>query len=153
MDTLLVALILIATALNGGMAGTSLEGSLVKLPTRRRIGNVAYAIFARGNDLGNGRVVYPVWAISAALLTLLATVAALVLHQPEGLVLSLASATSVCHFLATSQAAPVMLSLKETPDEEALLKAKLDRFERWHTVRAAFQVLTFFLLLWALVAI
>lgn len=155
MIALLVALILIATALNGGLAGASLEASLVKLPARRRIGNVAYATFARGNDLGNGLVVYPVWAISAALLTILAMVVALVIHQPAGLVLplSLASATSVCHFLATSQAAPVMLSLKDTPDEEAILRAKLDRFERWHAVRATFQVLTFFLLLWAVLVV
>src|SRR5258706_10343577 len=53
-------------------AGGSLEGSLVKLPARRRIGVIAYATFARGNDLGNGLVVYPIWAISAALLTFIA---------------------------------------------------------------------------------
>ena len=153
--TVLFSLILVATALNGMLAGGSLEASLVKLPARRRIGNVAYATFARGNDLGNGRVVYPVWAISATLVTFLATVVALVTTQPLGLVLPLllASGTSVCHFIATSQAAPVMLSLKDAPDDEALLAAKLDRFERWHAVRAAFQVLTFFGLLWALVVV
>jgi len=37
---------------------------------------IAYAPFAHGNDLGNGLVVYPVWAISAALLTLIATIIA-----------------------------------------------------------------------------
>jgi len=57
--SLLLWLIVIATVLNGGLAGVSLEGSLVKLPARRRIGVVAYATFARGNDLGNGLVVYP----------------------------------------------------------------------------------------------
>jgi len=151
--TLLFSLILVATALNGMLAGASLEGSLVKLPARRRIGNIAYATFARGNDLGNGRVVYPVWAISATLFIFMATVVALVTTQPLGslLPLLLASGTSVCHFIATSQAAPTMLSLKNTSDNEALLGAKLDRFERWHAVRAVFQVLTFFLMLWALV--
>ena len=150
---LLVTLIIIALALNGGLAGGSLEASLVKVPTRRRIGNVAYATFARGNDLGNGRVVYPVWAISATLFTFLATVVALITKQPMGLILplALASGMSVCHFLATSQAAPAMLSLKDTPDDEALLKPKLDQFERWQAVRAAFQVLTFFVLLWAII--
>ena len=151
--TLLLFLILVATALNRMLAGASLEGSLVKLPARRRIGNVAYATFARGNDLGNGRVVYPIWAISATVLIFLATVVSWVTTQPLGLFLPLllASGTSVCHFLATSQTAPTMLSLKNTPDDEAILAAKLDRFERWHAVRATFQVLTFFLMLWALV--
>src|SRR6266436_399926 len=73
---LLLALIVAATALNGLLGGFSFEGALVKLPTRRRIGAVAYATFARGSDLGNGLWVYPSTAIGAALLTLAATLAA-----------------------------------------------------------------------------
>lgn len=151
--SLLLWLIVIATALNGMLAGGSLEGSLVKLPARRRIGVVAYATFARGNDLGNGLVVYPVWAVSAALLTFIATIVAYVEQQSTGLVvpLTIASLTSVGHFLATSQAAPVMLSLRHTPDDEAILTAKLDKFERWSAVRTTLQVLTFFVLMWALI--
>jgi hypothetical protein len=150
--SLLLFLIIIATVLNGGLAGGSLEGSLVKLPARRRIGVVAYATFARGNDLGNGLVVYPIWAVSAALFTFIATIVAYVEHQSLELLLPLtiASLTSICYFLATSQAAPVMLSLSHIPDDEAILTAKLDKFERWQAVRAAFQVLTFFILIWAL---
>jgi hypothetical protein len=66
------------------------------------------------------------------------------------LLLSLASILSILHTFATSRAAPVMLSIKDTPDEEAILAAKLDRFARWHAFRATFQVLAFFVLLWAL---
>lgn len=44
-----------------------------------------------------------------------------------------------------------MLSIKDAPDDETIVAAKLDRFARWHIVRAAFQVLTFFILLWAVV--
>jgi len=150
--SLLLWLIVIATVLNGMLAGGSFDGSLVKLPARRRIGVVAYATFARGNDLGNGLVVYPVWAVSAALLTLIATIVAYLEQQSTGLVVSLtiASLTSIGHFLATSQAAPVMLSLRRTPDEEAILTAKLDKFEQWSAVRTTLQVLTFFVLMWAL---
>jgi len=46
-----------------------------------------------------------------------------------------------------------MLSIKDAPDDEAILTAKLDRFARWHAMRATFQVLAFFVLLWALVAV
>jgi hypothetical protein len=151
--SLLLWLIVIATVLNGGLAGVSLEGSLVKLPARRRIGVVAYATFARGNDLGNGLVVYPIWAVSAALLTFIATIVAYVEQQPTTLLipLTIASLTSIGHFLATSQAAPVMLSLSHTPDDETILTAKLDKFELWSAVRMTLQVLTFLVLIWALI--
>jgi hypothetical protein len=39
---LLVVLIVLAAVVNGMLAGVNLEGSLVKLPARRRIGVVAY---------------------------------------------------------------------------------------------------------------
>jgi hypothetical protein len=150
--TLLVALIVAATALNGLLSGISFDGALVKLPTRRRIGAVAYATFARGNDQGNGLWVYPLTAISAAILTIVATIVAYVEHASVALLapLSIAVLMSIGHFLATSRAAPIMLRVGKTPDNDALLSALLDRFARWHALRATLQLLTFFLLLWAL---
>ena len=56
---LVIALLALATAVNGLLAGLNVDTALVKLPARQRIGVVAYATFARGNDLGNGLVVYP----------------------------------------------------------------------------------------------
>lgn len=153
--SLFVFLIAIATAINGLLAGLNVDTALVKLPARRRIGVVAYALFARGNDLGNGRVVYPLLGIGAALLTVLATVIAFISQARVEVVLllSFASLFSLLHIFATIRAAPVMLSLKDSPDDEAILTAKLDRFARWHAVRAMFQVLTFFILLWAVVVL
>ncbi len=150
---LVLTLIVLATVFNGLLAGASLDTSLVKLPARRRIGNRAYAAFARGNDLGNGKIVYPVWAISAALLVLVATIVAYVGQPPMNLLLPLAiaSLTSILHFIGTSRAAPVMLGLANAPDEESSLKQRFDQFERWHAFRMVFQVLTFFVLLWALI--
>ncbi len=150
--TLLLVLIVAATALNGLLGGFSFEGALVKLPTRHRIGAVAYATFARGSDLGNGLWVYPSTAIGAALLTVVATMVAYVERQPTTLLvpLSLATLTSIGHFVATSRAAPIMLRVGKTPDDDALLAPLLDRFARWSEVRATLQVLTFFVMLWAL---
>ncbi len=71
---LIIALLAIATAVNGLLAGLNVDTALVKLPARRRIGVEAYATFARGNDLGNGLVVYPLLGVGAALLAVLATV-------------------------------------------------------------------------------
>ncbi len=150
---LVVLMIALATAVNGLLAGLNTDTALVKLPARRRIGAVAYATFARGNDLGNGLVIYPLLGIGAALLIVLATAIAYAEHDPMELLLplSLASLLSIVHTFATSRAAPVMLSLKDAPDDEAILTAKLDRFARWHAVRATFQVVAFFVLLWVLV--
>ena len=150
--TLLLVLIVAATALNGLLGGFSFEGALVKLPTRHRIGAVAYATFARGSDLGNGLWVYPSTAIGAALLTVVATMVAYVERQPTTLLvpLSLATLTSIGHFVATSRAAPIMLRVGKTPNDDALLAPLLDRFARWSEVRATLQVLTFFVLLWAI---
>ncbi len=150
--SLVVFLIASASAINGLLSGLNMDTALVKLPVRQRIGAVAYAAFARGNDLGNGLMVYPLLGVGAALLTLLATALAYVERSPMEvlLLLSLASLLSILHTFATTRAAPVMLSIKDTPDDEAILTAKLDRFARWHTVRATFQVVAFFVLLWAL---
>jgi hypothetical protein len=151
--SLLIVLIVAASALNGLLAGISFDGTLVKLPARHRIGAIAYATFARGNDLGNGIWVYPATAIGAALLTVVATLVGYLEHESTALLvpLSIATLTSIGHFVATSRAAPVMLRVGKTPDDEAVLATLLDRFARWHAVRATLQVLTFFVLLWALV--
>lgn len=150
---LVLLLLGIAAAINGLLAGLNVDTALVKLPTRRRIGVVAYATFARGNDLGNGLVVYPILGVGAALFAVLATTFAFLEHSSLRLLLllSLASLLSLLHTAATTRAAPVMLSIKDAPDDEALLNAKLDRFAGFHTVRTTFQVLTFFILLWAIV--
>lgn len=150
--SLVMFLIALATAVNGLLSGLNMDTALVKLPALRRIGAVAYAAFARGNDLGNGLVLYPLLGIGAALLTLLATALAYAEHSPMAVLvlLSLASLLSLLHTFATTRAAPVMLSIKDASDDQAMLTAKLDRFARWHAVRATFQVLAFFVLLWAL---
>ncbi len=152
---LVISLMILATAMNGLLSGLNVDTALVKLPARRRIGAVAYATFARGNDLGNGLVVYPLLGVGAALLTLLATALAYAERSPMEvlLLLSLASLLSLLHTFATTRAAPVMLSIKDALDDEAILAAKLDRFARWHAVRATFQVLAFFVLLWVLASV
>ncbi len=140
-----LVLLLLAAVFNGTLAGASLDTSLVKLPARRRIGARAYAVFARGNDLGSGRWVYPAWAIAATLLVFAATVVGLVGHPGTGTTVALivASAASVVHFGATSRAAPLMLGIRDAADDEGQLAARLDAFARWHALRAVFQLIAF----------
>jgi len=148
--TLLSLTIAFAVFTNGLLAGISFDTSLVKLPARRKIGNVAYAVFARGNDLGRGVIVYSALAITAGLLVIASTIIALIQKMTDDLLLLLiiTSITTIIHFIGTAKAAPVMLSIKNTSDDESILKNKFDKFERWHDFRTCFQVITFLILLY-----
>lgn len=148
-------LVVTAVVVHGLVAGISFDVATVKLPTRKRIGAIAYAQFARGNDMGNGIVVYPAIAIVALLLVTAATLTAYFMHAPDVAKFPLFAACggTIAHFLCTAKAAPNMLSLRNAADDEPFLARKLDAFATWHAYRAVFQFLTFVALVWALVAI
>ena len=150
----LVWLLATAVVVHGLVAGISFDVAAVKLPTRKRIGVIAYARFARGNDMGNGIVVYPTIAILALLLVAVTTVTAYVMHVGEAVVLPIDAACggTIAHFVCTAKAAPNILSLRNAANDEAFLARKLDAFAMWHAYRALFQFLTFVALVWALVA-
>lgn len=152
---LLFSLSIIAVFLHGIIAGTSFDVAFVKLPTRKRIGYLAYATFARNNDLGNGIIVYPILGITALAITFGTTIIALFIKHNTNIMtaLYLACVLTIAHSLCTLKAAPIMLSLKENKDDEHILKQKLDRFAFWHSFRTVFQIATFMTWLWALVQI
>ena len=148
-------LVLLNTILSGIIAGVSFDVAFVKLPTRKRIGAIAYAQFARGNDLGNGKIVYPILGIGSIVLVLSLNVVAFLQKQPTPVLFPvvLTIILTILHSLCTGKAAPIMISLKNTPDEEKVLKKKLDAFTYWHALRTIFQLLTFFAVIWSLVAL
>ena len=151
---LTLILILAATIVTGLLAGASLDKAIVQLPARHRMGVVGFARFSRANDLGNGLIVYPVIGITAALLTIIAALAAVL----QGTALThawpvyVAALFAVLHSFTTTRAAPHMLSLRESTDDEAVLTEALNRFAVWHNVRAALQLLNFVFLVWGIVA-
>jgi hypothetical protein len=148
------ALVIAAAAFNGILAGASLDQSIKQLPARRCIGVVAFSVYSRPADLGNGIVWYAIIGIGAALLTIVAAVAAYLLIAPAtvALPLSLAAVASLLHSVATTQAAPTNFRQREATDDAAQLAMIFDRFERWQTVRVVLQVAAFGLTLWALAA-
>ena len=94
----------LAIIVNGLLAGISFDTSLVKLPARRRIGNIAYAVFARGIDLGRGILVYSLLVIFAGLLVFAAGYC--IFERTRGSLLMafiIASITTVIHFIGTAQ--------------------------------------------------
>lgn len=147
-------LILAATIVTGLLAGISIDKSVVQLPARHRMGVVAFAAFSRANDLGTGLIVYPVLGIGAALLTMLAAVTAYLqgtaLAQAWPLYTS--AVLALLHSVTTARAAPNMLSLRQPNIGEAKLTEALNRFARWHNLRAGLQLINFIMLVWAMVA-
>jgi hypothetical protein len=152
MNTTLVTLLIFATGLNGILAGASLDQSIKQLPARHKIGVRTYSVYSQASDLGNGIAWYAIIGIGAAILTIIASFVALSQQStlPTVTPLYVAAGLSVFHSLMTTQAAPTLFSQRRHAQDEAPLVKIFNRFERWQTLRAIFQVLTFSALLWAL---
>jgi hypothetical protein len=147
-------LLLVAVIGNGLLVGASLDQSIKQLPTRRRIGVVAFSEYSKAGDLGNGIAWYAALGIGAALLTLIAAIVGLTDHPgaQSAAALWLALLLTVAHSLTTARAAPANFSQRAAAGDAARLEAIFDRFERWQTTRATLQVLTLLSVAWALEA-
>jgi hypothetical protein len=154
MIDLTLVLILAATVTTGLLAGIGLDKSIVQLPARHRLGVVAFAAFSRVNDLGNGLILYPMLGIGAAALTILAALSGYWRGTPvvHAWPLYISALLALLHSFTTTRAAPNMLSLRQPTSDEATLIETLNRFARWHNLRAILLLLNFLMLVWALVA-
>jgi hypothetical protein len=147
-------LLIAAVAFNGVLTGASLDQSIKQLPARRRIGVIAFSAYSRAADLGNGIVWYAIIGVGAALLTIAAAISAYLQAAPGSVALPLylAALMSLLHSFATTRAAPTNFRQRQAADDAMQLTVIFDRFERWQALRAALQVATFGLTLWALAA-
>jgi len=151
------ALLIGATLLHGFLAGGNVERALVHMPAWRKLGPRAWAAFSRQADLGRGLWLYPFEAIAGAVLTVAAAIAFQFdpgAARAAALPLYLGAALALGGLLATTQAAPKMLSLRRLADDDLpALQRAFDGFERWGNVRAVLQVLAFMANVWALAAL
>ncbi len=151
MSDVTFVLLAAAVALNGVVVGATLDQSIKQLPARHRIGAVQYSTYSRAADLGNGIAWYGSVGVGAVLVTIAAAVAVLTRNSGSSFAPWIYSAAllSILHSLVTTQAAPLMFSQKRHDSDEAALAAIFNRFERWQTLRALLQVVTFAMLLLA----
>ena len=138
-------LLILATLLHGFLAGGNVERALVHMPAWRKLGPRAWAAFSRQADLGNGLWLYPLEAMAGAAL---AVAAAIAFQFDPGaargavLPLYLGAALALGGLLATTQAAPKMLSQRRLSDEDsAAVQRAFEGFHFWGNVRAVLQVL------------
>jgi hypothetical protein len=150
---LFVVLVAVAAAVDGLLAGASLDQSIKQLPARHRIGARAFSAYSRAADLGNGVVWYAALGIGGALLTVAAAAAAVVMALPveQSVPLLIAGLLAIAHSFTTARAAPIKFSQRAAVDDDAALSRIFARFERWQTARALLQLGTFAAVLWALV--
>jgi hypothetical protein len=132
------------------LVGASLDQSIKQLPARKRMGSIAFSLYSRSADLGNGIVWYATLGIGAALMTIAAAVATFVAGTSYPVPIFLASILSVLHSLVTTQAAPTLFKQLKVPSDEATLTALFATFARWQSVPVVLQVLTLLAVLWAL---
>lgn len=155
MQTTLI-LAIATTALIGPGAGISLDQSIKQLPARHRIGIAAYSAYSRAGDQGNGLFLYPPIGIGTVLLAIAAAVSGHLSELPAALQapLDISGVLAILHSLTTAGAAPINFSQRKYAlTDELNLARVLDRFERWHNVRAVLQVLNFGASLWATVVL
>jgi hypothetical protein len=152
---LLLGCVFGAAVLNG-MLASGINRTLLDMPAWQRVGAPAWAQFSRWADLKNGRILYPLEGIGGAVLSILAGI---VFHRSRGskrrsaaLPIYAAALLALGGMLATTQAAPTLLSTRYTSDPVARQQA-LNGFEFWGGVRAVFQSLAFCANLWSLVSV
>ena len=145
----------LATSIDGLLAGASLDQSIKQLPARHRIGMRAFSAYSRASDQGNGFFWYVPLGIGGALLTIAVAVWTLALRLPPGQSIPLVAAAvlAVAHSITTARAAPINLSQRNVSEDEKALAGIFERFERWQSARAALQLATFLLMVWALAAV
>lgn len=147
-------LLLAAVLGNGLLVGASLDQTIKQLPTRRRIGAVAFSEYSQAGDLSNGVAWYATLGVGAAVLTVIAAIAGLTDNPSAALstALWLAVILTIAHSFTTGRAAPINFSQRAAAGDATRLDAIFDRFERWSRARSALQTLTLLAVTWALVA-
>ena len=148
-------LVIDATVLHGFLAGGNAVRALVHMPAWRKVGPRAWAAFSRHADLGRGLFLYPFEAIIGAVLSAGAAISFQFdpAARPAALPRYLGAALAPAGLLATTQAAPKMLSLRRLGDDDpAALQRAFDGFERWGNVRGVAGV-SILANVWALMAV
>ncbi len=134
----------------------SLNRTLVEMPAWKHLGVEAWASFSRLADLGNGNILYPIAGIGGLVLVLAAAVIfRLGPRRPWSVAIPVygAALMVICVILTTTQAAPIMQSLRRIGDDPRALQQAFDGFYRWDAIRAVMGMVEGFFEIWALVAL
>lgn len=151
---LLLGCIFMAACLGNNFG--AINRTLIEMPAWQHIGASTWAAFSQWADLGAGLILYPLEEIGSTVFTLFAAVILFLNRQRMARSLALPIYTAVlCSLgvmLATTQAAPTMLSTLHLHDLTSLQQA-FNRFDFWDGVRASFIMCAGVANLWDLVVV
>lgn len=153
---LILGIVLLAAVFNA-MLTAGINRTLVENPAWQQVGAPAWAMFSRWADMGtNGFLVYPLEGIGGAALSVIAAVLFIYarrdMTRSEAIPIYAAAFLALGGMLATTQAAPIMLSTAHLSDAASLQQA-LNGFQLWGGIRAGFQFLAYCANLWSIVAV
>lgn len=150
-------LVIAATLINSFLAAGNVNRGLIEMPARQQTGPLAWAAFSRHADLATtAMILYPTEAFAGTLLSIAAAVSFRrdrVARPGASVLIYGAALMGISGLLATTQAAPVMLGVRDLGENAVALQQALNAFQFWGNVRGVFQVLAFVANLFSLVAI
>ncbi len=153
--SLLLGCVFMAAALNSSIPG-AINRTLIDMPAWQHVGATAWVTFSRWADLGPGLILYPLEYISGTVFSVIAAVVFYINRRIMARSLAVPIyATALCSLgvmLATTQAAPAMLSTLHLSDPTSLQQA-LNTFWFWGGVRGGCFLLSSVASLWSLVVV
>src|SRR5437899_1548664 len=125
--SLLLGFVFMAAVLNG-MLASGINRTLVDMPAWQHVGAHAWAAFSRWADMGtNGLILYPLEGIGGAVLSILAAIVFYAnrrtMTRSAAIPIYAAALLALGGMLATTQAAPTLLSTRHLSDPVALQQA------------------------------
>ena len=148
-------LIIAATLVNGLLASTNVNRSLIDMPAWRHVGPLGWAAFSRHADLGwRAMLLYP----GEAFIGMILSVAAAAMVWRERTVGRRAAAPvyaaallTIGGLLFTIKAAPIILGVRHLGNDPVLLQRAFEGFDFWGWWRGMCQVAAYLASLLALV--
>jgi hypothetical protein len=141
------------TIVVAAFGGAMIDRAIVATPAWQRLGPAAWAAYSRHADLGNGRIVYPIYGIGLAVLAIAAALSYRFdrgAPRRAGIPIYLSALCAIGVVATTIKAAPIMLGVPDHTDALALQDA-FDEFTLWGIyIRGALGVLALLASLWAL---
>lgn len=143
--------IIVTVIINCLLTGASLDQSIKQLPSRRKLGILAFSNYSQASDLKNGVIWYGVLGIGSAVLTLFSFIYSIIDLHHTRLMYSLAAASlfTIGHTVTTAIAAPLNFSQMKSVGNAIKLTRIFNRFEVLQSIRVALQILTLAALVWS----